>query len=141
MLYFAFVFTLSTVNRLYVGLDFQRGFYLFLAKKHPEIVTIGIGDGGNEIGMGKVFERVAANVQYGSEIACTIASDYLISAGVSNWGGYALAKAIFMCVSCPVHERYRRRGIGHACQFAMTDFVSTIDQVSFSFIANALIHY
>ena len=131
---------LPTVYKHCIWLDFKSNFYLFLAKKHPEIVTIGIGDGGNEIGMGKVFERVAANVQYGSEIACTVASDYLISAGVSNWGGYALAKAIFMCVSCPVHERYRRKGIGHSCQFAATDFVSTIDQVSFSFITSVLVH-
>ena len=118
-----------------VDIEFKFGsfcnitFCLFTAKKHPEIVTIGIGDGGNEIGMGKVFERVVANVQFGSEIACSVASHYLITAGVSNWGGYALAKAIFMCASCPVHDRYRRKGLGHSGQFAMSDFVSTTEQV------------
>jgi len=102
---------------------------LFLeAKKHPEIVTIGIGDGGNEIGMGKVFERVAANIQHGSEIACTVPTNYLIAAGVSNWGGNALAKAIYMCASCPVHDRYRRKGLGYTHQFVMADFVTSVEQ-------------
>ncbi|XP_065057735.1 D-glutamate cyclase, mitochondrial-like [Rhopilema esculentum] len=102
---------------------------LFLeAKKHPEIVTIGIGDGGNEIGMGKVLERVAANVKHGSEIGCTVSCDYLITAGVSNWGGYALAKAIYLCASCPVHDRYRRKAIGQHSNPILDDFVTTVDQ-------------
>ncbi|XP_065057698.1 D-glutamate cyclase, mitochondrial-like isoform X2 [Rhopilema esculentum] len=102
---------------------------LFLeAKKHPEIVTIGIGDGGNEIGMGKVLERVAANVKHGSEIGCTVSCDYLITAGVSNWGGYALAKAIYMCVSCPVHDRYRRKSLGLPSEPILDDFVTTVEQ-------------
>ena len=95
-------------------------------------MTIGIGDGGNEIGMGKVLEKVAANVQYGSEIACTVASDYLVTAGVSNWGGFALAKAIFLCVSCSVHDRYRRHGLGHPHQFSEMDFVLNVEQVELS---------
>lgn len=75
------------------------------------------------------MDRVAANVKYGSEIACTVTSDYLIAAGVSNWGGYALAKAIFTCASCPVHDRYRRKGLGHRHQYAMMDFVPSVEQV------------
>ena len=118
--------------------------HLFVAKQHPEIVTIGIGDGGNEIGMGKVFERVAANIQHGSEIACTVPTNYLIAAGVSNWGGNALAKAIYMCASCPVHDRYRRKGLGYTHQFVMADFVTSVEQViypchaSFHVVANAV---
>lgn len=54
---------------------------------------IGIGDGGNELGMGKVIDRIRSStkINKGDEIGCVVAADYLISASVSNWGGYALA--------------------------------------------------
>ncbi len=61
------------------------------------ITTIGIADGGNEIGMGNVPWNVlceAIRVGPGANTACRITTDHLILAGVSNWGGYALAVAI-----------------------------------------------
>lgn len=58
-------------------------------------VTIGIGDGGNEIGMGAIPEAViATNVPMGERIACRIPTDFLIVAGVSNWAGYSLAAGV-----------------------------------------------
>lgn len=60
-------------------------------------VTIGIGDGGNEIGMGKIDPAILAdNIPLGRQIHCRIATDYLIVAGVSNWGSYALAAGLFL---------------------------------------------
>jgi D-glutamate cyclase len=60
-----------------------------------EVVTIGIGDGGNEIGMGKVpWEVIRRNIPRGAVIACRVATDHLIVAGVSNWGAYALAAGV-----------------------------------------------
>ncbi|HVK07685.1 MAG TPA: glutamate cyclase domain-containing protein [Gemmataceae bacterium] len=60
-----------------------------------EYVTIGIGDGGNEIGMGKVpYETVRKNVPNGEQVACRVATDHLIVAGISNWGAYALAAGV-----------------------------------------------
>lgn len=62
----------------------------------PGVVTIGIGDGGNELGMGKVRRDVIGrNVPNGEAIACRVAVDHLIVAGVSNWGAYALAAAVY----------------------------------------------
>ncbi len=61
------------------------------------ITAIGIADGGNEIGMGKIPWEVlcdAIGVGPGAITACRIATDLLIVAGVSNWGGYALAAAL-----------------------------------------------
>jgi hypothetical protein len=56
------------------------------------ITTIGIGDGGNEIGMGKIpREVIARNIPRGDRIACRVAVDHLLVAGVSNWGAYGLA--------------------------------------------------
>ncbi len=64
------------------------------------VFTIGIGDGGNEIGMGSIPWRVISeNILngLGGKIACRIATDRTIVAGVSNWAGYALAAALFAC--------------------------------------------
>lgn len=62
-----------------------------------QIVTIGIGDGGNEIGMGKIpHETIVKNIPNGDLIHCRVPTDHLIVAGVSNWGAYALAAGIFV---------------------------------------------
>ena len=60
-------------------------------------VTIGIGDGGNEIGMGKIpHETIVKNIPNGDLIHCRVPTDHLIVAGVSNWGAYALAAGVFV---------------------------------------------
>ena len=60
-------------------------------------VTIGIGDGGNEIGMGKIpHETIVKNIPNGDLIHCRVPTDHLIVAGVSNWGAYALAAGLFV---------------------------------------------
>jgi hypothetical protein len=56
--------------------------------------STGIGDGGNEVGMGKVFGLVHQFVKNGPVIACVTKTDNLVVASVSNWGGYALSAAI-----------------------------------------------
>lgn len=70
----------------------------FLADRtnSPDIM-IGIGDGGNEIGMGKIpHETIVKNIPNGDLIHCRVPTDYLIVAGVSNWGAYALAAGIYL---------------------------------------------
>jgi hypothetical protein len=60
-----------------------------------DITTIGIGDGGNEIGMGKIaWETIRRNIPNGGLIACRVPCDHLIVCGVSNWGAYGLAAGI-----------------------------------------------
>lgn len=63
----------------------------------PAAITIGIGDGGNEIGMGSIAweeldRRIAS--EFSSLIPCRIATDWNIVAGTSNWGASALAAAV-----------------------------------------------
>ena len=63
--------------------------------QQPPVVTIGIGDGGNEIGMGKIpWDTIRKNIPNGGLVACRIPTDQLIVAGVSNWGAYALAAGV-----------------------------------------------
>jgi hypothetical protein len=64
--------------------------------------TIGIGDGGNEIGMGKISRStLAKNIPLGERVHCRTATDELIVAGISNWGAYALG------AGCLVLRRHR----------------------------------
>jgi len=70
-----------------------------LRTHRPQAVTIGIGDGANEIGMGTVpWEDLhrRLNGQQAGRIPCRIATDWNIIAGTSNWGGYALAAATLL---------------------------------------------
>ncbi len=65
-------------------------------------VTIGIGDGGNEVGMGVVYEAVRKYVPYGSICRCPcrggiatyLRTDFLVLGSNSNRGAYALAEVI-----------------------------------------------
>ncbi|XP_071282716.1 D-glutamate cyclase, mitochondrial isoform X1 [Agelaius tricolor] len=86
---------------------------LFLAAQTiPGITTTGVGDGGNELGMGKVKDAVKKHIKNGDIIACDVEADFTIVAGVSNWGGYAIACALHVLRCCDTHERYLRRALG-----------------------------
>ncbi|XP_022085972.1 D-glutamate cyclase, mitochondrial-like isoform X2 [Acanthaster planci] len=96
------------VGRLVGGID-----WLFLAAADlPKVHTSGIGDGGNELRMGKVRDMVHLDIPQGPTITCSVASDFLLTAGVSNWGGYAVAVGLYLVSVCPIHERYKRRAVG-----------------------------
>ena len=57
--------------------------------------TIGVGDGGNEIGMGRVEDyAIEGVVDHGENIACTVSTDQLVVAGTSNWGAHAIVCAM-----------------------------------------------
>lgn len=65
---------------------------LFLAGPWAKIA---VGDGGNEIGMGKLpAGLIARSVTNGEKIACATSCDHLVVAGVSNWGAYGLMAAL-----------------------------------------------
>ncbi len=61
------------------------------ARRSRKIVTIGIGDGGNELGLKLVSDNVDRHVKTVRPISCKTAADFCICAGVSNWGGYGIA--------------------------------------------------
>jgi Domain of unknown function (DUF4392) len=53
-------------------------------------VTIGVGDGGNEIGMGRVRAQLVREGELMARIASVVDVDHLVVAGVSNWGAYGI---------------------------------------------------
>ncbi len=81
-----------------LGQDYSEGRekldYVVAEAADRNIPTIGIGDGGNEIGMGAVKSAVAEHIKHGDILCAQMATDVLIPAGVSNWGCYAIAAAL-----------------------------------------------
>lgn len=80
--------------RTHLLLEFQKIWNL-------PIETIGIGDRGNEIGAGKIpWEVFKENSVTHREpvFCCRMKTDYFISCGISNWGGYALMAGIALAV-------------------------------------------
>lgn len=67
---------------------------LFEEAKELGLTTLAVGDGGNEVGMGRVSSYVINSVKKGDKICAVTSTDYLILAGVSNWGGHALTGAL-----------------------------------------------
>ena len=63
----------------------------YLFNHHPR--TVGIGDGGNEIGMGNLIQHIPGVATLPSNPATTCVSK-LIICSVSNWGGYGLVAAL-----------------------------------------------
>ncbi len=72
---------------------------LFTEASRRGLTTIGIGDGGNEIGMGKVFPDTLSTIENGRTIATVVSTDFCIAAGVSNWGAYGLTGALSVFAS------------------------------------------
>lgn len=67
------------------------------------VQTIGVGDGGNEIGMGlfrwsELHQRLSG--PQSGHVPCRVATDRAVVAGTSNWGAMALAAAV-----CVVRDR------------------------------------
>ncbi len=72
--------------------------YLFREARRNAIPTIGIGDGGNEIGMGNIAEAIRDQIPYGKKCQCPCGAglapstnvDVLVTATISNWAAYAI---------------------------------------------------
>ena len=74
------------------------------------IPSVGVGDGGNEIGMGNVADAVAASGKLVADPCVTHVTRLVISS-VSNWGGYGLVAALSAIVErnlLPSVEEERR---------------------------------
>ncbi len=88
------------------GIDYGMGRarvdFLFDLALERGIPVVAVGDGGNEIGMGKVADHVKARVPYGDTCQCgcgggigaVTSCDVLVTAACSNWGCTAIVAAI-----------------------------------------------
>lgn len=84
-------------------------YQLAAAAKSRRILSVGIGDGGNEVGFGAVRDEISAvhplraKCLRGCEsgVVTTAATDVVVSASVSNWGAYAVAAALASTLGKP----------------------------------------
>jgi hypothetical protein len=65
------------------------------------ILTIGIGDGGNEIGFGAIYDTVVEIMPKGNIQATTTATDIVFPVMMSNWGCYGIEAAIAYLLKRP----------------------------------------
>jgi hypothetical protein len=65
------------------------------------LLTIGVGDGGNEVGFGNHGAAVRAVHPHGATIASTVSTDELVVAAISNWGCYGLEATLAYLLERP----------------------------------------
>lgn len=65
------------------------------------ILTIGIGDHGNEIGFGSIKETVSETIPKGDILAATTKTDVLFPVMMSNWGCYGVEAALAFLLKRP----------------------------------------
>ncbi len=78
--------------------DIANAYFLLDQAERKEILTIGVGDGGNEIGNGVIYEEIRQITDYGSVCVCgcnggiaTVSkTDVFVAASISNWGMYGI---------------------------------------------------
>ncbi len=90
-----------------------------------KLLTVGIGDNGNEIGCGLIYDDVREIQPRGRVCQCpcqagmaTVAkTDFLIVASVSNWGAYGVAACMAYLQGEPdlLHDAYMEKRMVEAC--------------------------
>jgi hypothetical protein len=108
--------------------DFVRVEYLAAECRRRGILTIGIGDHGNEMGFGSIEETVRKTVPRadvcqcacGQGMASAVATDIIIPASISNWGAYGIEAGIAILKKNPdlMHDATIERAMLQACMMA-----------------------
>lgn len=86
-----------------------RAEYLFNYAQEAGILTIGVGDNGNEMGYGLIEETVRRHKPYGDVCQCpcggglatSTKADVLVAANTSNWGAYGIEAALAALLNQP----------------------------------------
>lgn len=74
---------------------------MFMAMNDKGKLTIGIGDGGNEIGHGKIYDTVVRLHPKGAVLATVTPTKHVYPVSVSNFGAYALCAALALQTKRP----------------------------------------
>lgn len=85
--------------------------------RRREILTIGVGDGGNEVGMGKILDAILDVVPTGKIIGTPLETDILVVGAVANWGAYAIEACTAAALHMPeaIHSLVDERRVTAAC--------------------------
>ena len=102
------------------------------ANKRGNIVTLGIGDGGNEAGLGVVRGLVPAALD-STNMASNVPVDHLVTASVSNWGAEAVAATFLRMIGRPdlLHTSEQQRiALDAAASAGAVDGVTRLEVAS-----------
>jgi hypothetical protein len=83
--------------------------HLFLALQAHGVPTVAVGDNGNELGLGRLADAVRRAIPHGDRCVCpcgggtaaAVGADAVLTAAVSDWGGYGLAAAVAFLADKP----------------------------------------
>jgi hypothetical protein len=93
---------------------FLRKFWLGIEEKNPDSLTVGIGDGGNELGLGKYEQQIRQIIPFGRSCSCSckagiassISSSITLLGNTSNWAAFALASALGYHFSFETYQQW-----------------------------------
>jgi hypothetical protein len=126
---------------------------LFEEAKRRNVLTIGIGDRGNEIGFGGIADVPRRILPFGENATDSTIVDILITAAVSNWGASGIAAVLAALLGRPdimhdtatesrmLHRCIEAGGIdGFSCRpLALTDSMSEATHVAICALLNELV--
>ncbi len=101
--------------------------YFVKAAQEYGALTIGIGDGGNEVGMGLIANEVRTIVSTGAIIGSSVKTDMLVVGAIANWGAYAIEACLAAALHLPevLHSvSMERRVVDTAARVGMIDPMS-----------------
>lgn len=90
---------------------------LFDEARRRGVLTIGIGDRGNEIGFGAIRDVPRRLLPFGEACVDATTVDVLVTAAVSNWGACGIAAMLAALLDRPevMHDAETERRILHRC--------------------------
>ncbi len=99
------------------------------------IPSIGVGDGGNEIGMGNLSDIITKELAL---VPCRVKTDLLVTASVSNWGAYGIAAALQLLTGREVYSVIDGEPVDKKTEefIAMTVEVGSVDGVTHERVAH-----
>ncbi len=137
--------------------------HLIYVARDRGILTIGVGDNGNEIGFGLIQEAVLEYKPFGRVCQCpcgqgmatVVPTDVLVVAGTSNWGGYAIEACLAALIGKPdlihsprvesfmLEENVRTGGVDGSTgrQILQVDGTSQEVQLAFNELFRAVVQY
>ena len=99
--------------------------YLIDGVRQRDVLTVGIGDGGNEIGFGMITEDVRRISRFGAKCQCACgggmatvtATDVLVVGAVSNWATYGIVTCLAYLLKDPnvLHDAATEMRVVEAC--------------------------
>ena len=81
------------------------------------IFSVGIGDHGNELGFGTIYDAVARTMPKGKILATVVKTDIVVPAMMSNWGCYGIEACLAFLLRKPelIHTPEAEKRIVQAC--------------------------